>query len=161
MSGKRNQYREENQNQHFLFAKVSYLEEFVSMLRDECHLVSCDDTNKTRMGPSTVVSRYHQISRFYMLDDSPNLSDHNFPNPGYLIVPSGYMSLSWTTELEHIDKEYFASELNDLTNYDEPSNEKCQPEEIEHLEDDKLFHDKLGRKHYKKVGPASLTHPQV
>ena len=59
---------------------------------------SADDMNKIRMGPHTGVSRYHQISRFFMEDDSPNLGDHDFPHPGYLIVPSGYMALTMSDD---------------------------------------------------------------
>ena len=46
--GKRNQYREGSKNQHFLFARVAYREEFVSQFRE---MNSCDDMNKIRMGP--------------------------------------------------------------------------------------------------------------
>ena len=45
------------------------------------------------MGLATAVSRYHQIFRFFVNNDTPNVGDHGFPNPGYLIVPSGYMAL--------------------------------------------------------------------
>ena len=44
--GKRNQYREGSANQHFLFARVSYREEFVSKFANECNFFLCDDMNK-------------------------------------------------------------------------------------------------------------------
>ena len=87
---KKNQYRENNVNQHYLFARVAYREEFSAMLVHECKLYSADDMNKIKMGPAPAVSRYHQQHRFYMVCNSPNFSDHDFPNPGYLIVCSGY-----------------------------------------------------------------------
>lgn len=39
------------------------------------------------------MSRYHQIDRFFPTEDSPNVPDHDFPIPGYRIIPSGYMRL--------------------------------------------------------------------
>ena len=39
--------------------------------------------NKLKVGP-LAVSRYHQISRFFPTEDTPNVPDHEFPNPGYL-----------------------------------------------------------------------------
>ena len=95
VSGKRNQYREGNKNQHFMFARVAYREEFVFKFKHEAVFFSSDDMNKLRMGPSTAVSRYHQISRFFMANDSPNTGDHDFPNPGYLLIPSGYVFVTF------------------------------------------------------------------
>ena len=112
--GKQNQYREESLNQHFLFARVAYREEFTSMFCKEAQFYSCDDMNKLRMGPATAVSRCHQIYRFFMSNDAPNVGDHDFPNPGYLLVPSGYMSLSSRTYHEEIDEEYTNHEMNDF-----------------------------------------------
>ena len=37
------------------------------------------------------VSRYHQISKFFLVDGSPNYPDHGFPIRGYKITPSGYL----------------------------------------------------------------------
>ena len=87
--GKRNQYREANGNQHFLFARATYREELLSKFSDESKFYSADDMNKLRMGPATAVSRYHQIARFFATGNSPNLGDHDFPNPEYLLCPSG------------------------------------------------------------------------
>ena len=39
------------------------------------------------------MSRYHQLQCFFPTDDAPNYADHEFPVPGYLIIPSGYMRL--------------------------------------------------------------------
>lgn len=48
--------------------------------------------NKIKVG-ALAVSRYHQIQRFFPVDDAPNVPDHDFPVPGYLLIPSGYMRL--------------------------------------------------------------------
>ena len=60
--------------------------------------------NKLKMGPAPAVSRYHQVLRFFMRDDSPDLGDHDFPNSGYLIVCSSYMELVRKEVTEHIDE---------------------------------------------------------
>lgn len=57
-------------------------------LKETC-VFSCDDMNKLKVGPPAV-SRYYQISCFFSSDDKPN---HDFPNPGYLLIPSRYMQL--------------------------------------------------------------------
>ena len=90
---KRNQYRESGKNQHFLFGRVGYREEFVVKHYKEANFYSCDNMNKLRMGPATAVSRYHQQFRFFMTNNGSNLNDHDFSNPGYLLVPSGYLLL--------------------------------------------------------------------
>ena len=97
VAAKRNQYREPGKNQHFLFARVAYREEFVVKHYKEANFYSCDDMNKLRMEPGTVVWRYHQQFQFFMSNDSPNLNDHEFPNPGYLLVPSGYILMKKVT----------------------------------------------------------------
>ena len=48
--------------------------------------------NKIKVG-ALAVSRYHQIQRFFPVDDAPNVTDHDFPVLGYLLIPSGYMRL--------------------------------------------------------------------
>ena len=82
-----------NTNKYFLFTRVAYREEFALQFKKKCCFYSCDDMNKIQMGPSTAVSRYHQVLRFFMENNSPDLNDHNFPNSGYLIVCSGYQQL--------------------------------------------------------------------
>ena len=80
--GKRNQYRKENVNQLFFFARVKYCEEFVANFNKETTFYNCDDMNKLHMGQATAVSRYHQIFRFFVNNDTPNVGEHDFPNPG-------------------------------------------------------------------------------
>ena len=59
------------------------------MFDNECAIFSCDDMNRIKVG-ALAVSRYHQIQRFFPVDDAPNIPDHDFPIPGYLIIPSRY-----------------------------------------------------------------------
>lgn len=155
--GKRNQYREDRANQHFLFARVAYREEFVSKFKDECFFYSCDDMNKIKMGPATAVSRYHQQFRFFMIDNSPNVGDHDFPNPGYLVVCSGYQQLVEGSEDLEIDEAFTAPELNDyqdenLANFTEVVEEPA-------VDNNVFTYDKIGRKHHKKFvsGPSRLV----
>ena len=79
-------------------------------------MYSCDDMNKIKMGPATAVSCYHQQFRFFLRKDSPNFADHDFPNPGYLIICSGYQMLEPKPLQEVIEDEYSAYELNDFFN---------------------------------------------
>ena len=55
-------------------------------------MFSCDDMNKIKVGP-LAVRRYHQIERFFPAEDTPNYLDHDFPVPGYHLIPSGYMQI--------------------------------------------------------------------
>lgn len=91
--GKRNQYREDHKDQDYqLFAQVAYRREFSAMFDKESAILSTDDMNKIKVG-ALAVSRYHQIDRYFPTEGSPNVPDHDFPIPGYLIIPSGYMRL--------------------------------------------------------------------
>ena len=122
-------------------------------------LIETDDMNKIKMGPSPAVSRYHKQFRFFMCNDSPNYNDHEFPNPGYLIVCSGYQLLvKKSDESESIEQEYWAPELNDYNNNeDEAVNNQILVENPENHQD--YFIDKLGRKHFKRFvsGPTHLV----
>ena len=62
------------------------------MFDNECAIFSCDDMNRIKVG-ALAVSRHRQIQRFFPVDDAPNVPDHDFPIPGCLIIPSGYMRL--------------------------------------------------------------------
>ena len=60
------------------------------MFDKECAIFSADDMNKIKVG-ALAVSRYHQVDRYFPIEDSPNVPDHDSPIPGYLIIPSGYI----------------------------------------------------------------------
>ena len=87
---KRNNYRENNLNQNFLFSRVAYRGGFCSMFAHKLKLYLADHMKKIKMGPATTTSLYHQQHRFYMNSNSPNFNDHVLPNPEYLITSSGY-----------------------------------------------------------------------
>ena len=119
--GKRNAYREDHPDQHYLFARVAYRREFSEMFSSECAIFSCDDMNKVKIG-ALAVSRYHQIERLHPTEDAPNVPDHV---PGYLLIPSGYMRLlqkdnvSVSSENDPEAVEYQEPALNDSCGGDE------------------------------------------
>jgi hypothetical protein len=169
VTAKRNDYREGSANQHFLFARVNYREELCAMFSDEARFYSSDDMNKLRMGPSPAVSRYHQQHRFYMKDNAPNLWDHDFPNPGYLLTTSGYQMQSkravYDNQLEDaaenelyggVDQNDYSVDPDSVTEVTEPPiTAECSVQPS----DEEIYLDKLGRPHYKKTtyGPAVLV----
>ena len=116
--GKRNQYREDHQDQHYLFAQVAYRRKISSMFDKECAIFSADDMNKIKVG-ALAVSRYHQIDRYFPIEDSPNVPDHDFPIPGYLIIPSGYYRLMneqfTSTVLEGEDMSEYRDDVCEVT----------------------------------------------
>ena len=116
------------------------------------------------MGPSPAVSRYHQQHRFFMQEDAPNLWDHDFPNPGYLITTSGYQMQSKTAthdkQLE-VEDIYTRVDMNDYSEDPEdevPTRETSEEHAFQATEANKC-RDKLGRLRYKKTtyGPAVLV----
>ena len=123
--GKRNAYREDHPDQHYLFARVAYRREFSEMFSSECAIFSCDDMNKVKVG-ALAVSRYHQIDHFYPTEDAPNVPDHDFPVPGYLLIPSGYMRLL------HKDGVSVSGENDpEAVEYQEPAlNDSCGSDEL-------------------------------
>ena len=78
--GKDDSFREEHLDQHYLFTRVVYHHEFVQMFYEECAVLSCDDMKKIKVGP-LAVSRYHQISKIFPVDNKPQYPDHDFPHP--------------------------------------------------------------------------------
>ena len=153
---KRNCYREDSANQHFLFARVAYREEFVAKFKEECCMYSCDDMNKIKTDSVIAVSRYHQQFRFFLREYSPNFGDHDFLNPGYLTICSGYQMLQPKPPQEVIEDEYSTYELNDFFNEEDAYKESI--EKISDIEGD-FFIDKLGRKHFNRFtsGPTRLV----
>ena len=68
-----------------LVATVNEMFEHFGELR-----LSCDDKNKINVGTSAV-SRYHQLSSFFLVGSSPNLPDHDFSYANSKLIPSGYL----------------------------------------------------------------------
>ena len=84
----------ENINAHEYFATVANIKQMASVYPEECLLFSCDSKAKLHIG-GQAVSRYHQIRTFFQTDDMPHYADHDFPVPGYLIEPDGYLMLKF------------------------------------------------------------------
>ena len=97
----------------FLFARVSYREKLFSKFADACTFLSCDNTNKVKMGPSPAFSRYHQQHWLSMSNNCPNLGDNDFPNPGYTIVFSGCQPFVLKENVCE-EEEYWATNLNNI-----------------------------------------------
>ena len=92
VGAKCNSYREPNKDAHYLFARNKFRREFVSLFPRSSAILSTDDMAKIKVGPPAV-SRYHQMRKIFLKGDEPNLPDHDFPIPGYLLNTSGYMWL--------------------------------------------------------------------
>ena len=103
---KSNTYREPHIDAHYLFARNKQRREFAELFKEDIDVLSIDDMAKVKVG-APAVSRYHQLRRIYAKENMPNLSDHDFPTPGYLINVSGYMLLESTRgPLETIPEEH-------------------------------------------------------
>ncbi|XP_022108390.1 uncharacterized protein LOC110988821 [Acanthaster planci] len=58
-------------------------------------MISVDNKNKLRISSATTaVDRRCTITHIFPSNDTPNYWDHDFPNPGYLITPAGYLMMS-------------------------------------------------------------------
>ena len=88
-----NRFSSDHKDLHFCRSQASMFCEAAEFYSDEVIRISADDKNKVNVG-TLAVSRYHQLSRFFMENDSPNYLDHDFPIPGYKITPSGYLILN-------------------------------------------------------------------
>ena len=93
---KKNYYREYRQGSHYLFARNKQ-REFCTLFGSGACILSVDDIAKIKVGAPTV-SRYHQVWRLFASTYMPNLSDHDFPVPNYLLPVSGYMYLEQMNE---------------------------------------------------------------
>ncbi|CAF2854670.1 unnamed protein product [Rotaria sp. Silwood2] len=68
-------------------ALVNYVQELASLYNDECISLSCDNKAKIPIG-TPAVSHYVRSRKFHLIDQAPNLPDHDFPKPGIKITPS-------------------------------------------------------------------------
>ncbi|CAF3635599.1 unnamed protein product, partial [Rotaria sp. Silwood2] len=73
-------------------AQVNYVQELASLYHDKCISLSCDNKAKIPVG-IPAVSRYVRSRKFHLLDQPPNLPDHDFPKLGVEITPAGYVRL--------------------------------------------------------------------
>ena len=70
------------------------------MLVSDACILSMDDMAKIKVGIPPV-SRYHQVRRLFASTHMPNLSDHDFPVPNYLLSVYGYMYLEQINDESH------------------------------------------------------------
>ena len=121
---KSNSYREPHQDAHYLFARNKMRRELTSLFPKQVSIMSVDDMSKIKVG-APAVSRYYQIKRFYPSNDTPNLCDHEFPVPGYLLDVSGYMFLENKSEL--------SQECDGLTNASIYDTKQSSPEHFDSM----------------------------
>ena len=93
---KNNSYRKFHPDSHYLFARNKQCREFCTLFDSHSCILSMDDMAKIKVG-APAVSRYHQLRRMFSSSDMPNLTDHDFPLPSYLLSVSGYMFLQSKT----------------------------------------------------------------
>ncbi len=78
----------------FYSALVRYVMELAAKFHTSSIIYSVDNKNKIKLGNQiSSVDRRLKINRFFPTSDKPNLSDHDFPTPGYYIVPCGYLKM--------------------------------------------------------------------
>ena len=66
--------------------------ELASLFPSDIAILSVGDMAKIKIG-APAVSRYHQIKRLFLGNDTHNLNDHDFSVPDYLLNVSGHMFL--------------------------------------------------------------------
>ena len=109
---KENSVRKENANSHFYSARVRYTLEMAAKFPTTSLIYSVDNKNKIKLGDEVAaVDRRIKINRFFPDTDRPNLSDHDFPTPGYYIVPCGYLQMlpvsPSTLTKDHLGRDQF------------------------------------------------------
>ena len=102
--------------------------------------------------------------RFFMQNDSPYYNDHDFPNPEYMIVCSGYQQLvgiEGVSSSGSIIVEYLDHEKNDQVHVvREPERLGNEHDNVCNIPtEEDIITDKLGRKHYRRfmAGPTLLV----
>ena len=66
--------------------------ELSSLFPNDISILSAHDMARIKVG-APAVSRHHQVKRLFLENDTPNLNDHDFPVPGYLLNVSRHMFL--------------------------------------------------------------------
>lgn len=87
----------ENRNAHEYFASVEYIRQMCAEYPQECLNFSCDSKAKIHIG-GQAVTRHHQLRTFFPSGDCPHYMVIDFPVPGYLIEPHGYLHLRSMSE---------------------------------------------------------------
>lgn len=96
---KENSVRKVNENSHYYSARVKYAMEFASLVGEGALVYSADNKNKLKVGDKIpAVDRRLKPNTIFPAQDRPNLYDHDFPTPGYLITPAGYLQMTPSTD---------------------------------------------------------------
>ena len=97
-------------NAHEYLATVGYIHQMCAEYPHECTAFLCNSKAQVHIG-GQAVSRYHQLQTFPS-DDTPHYMDHDFPIPGYLLEPDGYLHLVSKNEIT-VTKDKLSRELVD------------------------------------------------
>ena len=89
---KDNSRHKDNIDAHYLLSRIKLRRELATYIPEEYAGISADSMNKIRYG-TLAVSRYHQIRKIHLTDDTPKYLDHDFPLQNKTI-PDGLMILS-------------------------------------------------------------------
>ena len=89
---KDNSRHKDNIDDHYLLSRIKLGRELAAYIPEEYTVISADSMNKIRYGTLTF-SRYHQIRKIYLTDDTPKYLDHDFPLQ-CKTIPDGLMILS-------------------------------------------------------------------
>lgn len=104
----------ESPNAHEYFATVAAVRQLCAENTAEVTTLSCDSKAKVHIG-GQAVSPYHQLRTFFPASDMPHYSDHDFPVPGYLVEPDGYLVLQSKSQAAEVIKDKHGREvLKDL-----------------------------------------------
>ena len=88
---KTNTLRKANDNERY-YSAVLYIP---SKCSPSSVMYSVDNKNKLRVSSATpAVDQRCTIANIFPTTDSPNYWVHNFPTPGYLITPAGYLEMT-------------------------------------------------------------------
>ena len=131
VGGKSNTYREYHEDAHYLFARNKYRRELASLFPEEIGILSIDNMSKIKVG-APAVSRYHQIKTFLPVNDQPNLSEYDFPVPGYLLGTSRYMFLEPKTNVipEDTLSSIYNKECAGILVNESKSSKTCKSQEL-------------------------------
>ena len=97
---KQNSYQEFHPVAHKQDAQNKMHQELGTLFSDKIATISVNDMVKIKMGAPTV-SHYHQMKHLFPENNLPNLNDHGFPVPGYLLTVSGHMFLNLDEKINY------------------------------------------------------------
>ena len=97
---KQNSYQEFHPDAHKQDAQNKMHQELGTLFSDKIATISVNDMVKIKMGAPTV-SHYHQMKHLFPENNLPNLNDHGFPVPGYLLTVSGHMFLNLDEKINY------------------------------------------------------------